>query len=177
MGRLVGCLLVVLVAGCGGATPVTTHFAAAQFSFDYPAAWHSAAPGVQGRAIRPVVYLSTGTAYNPCVTTTSGQSCGIPDKQLEPDGVAVTWSANGVMGWGRASQPGASATIAGRPAKVNVQQSGACADMGGDLSVTAVIALAAESNWVEMDACLRGPDLTAAQADVARMLDSLRLPQ
>ncbi len=171
--RAVLLALVLALGGCGGAAPSTHHYAGARLAFDYPATWDRVDSTSQAHELRPVVFLSEGTAFDPCIHTTSGMSCSAPNQQLEPDGVAITWSANGLPGWNLAGQPGAATMIGGRPAKVDTENPGACRGAGGDLTITAYISLAAQSSWLEMDGCLRGPDLNLAEVEVARMLESV----
>jgi hypothetical protein len=101
-------------------------------------------------------------------------SCGIwPATHLPANGILVgVWSSNNGDST-LATVPGTSLTMAGRPAKLAVGPAdGACKAIGGDESMTANVQLEDGDSLTELDACLRGPDLTANEATFRAMLTS-----
>jgi hypothetical protein len=101
-------------------------------------------------------------------------SCGEPVGALLPGKIVVTWSLDGFPSW---RPPTANTTVGGLPARQTHAMAGWCAALGGSQTITVVIPLggAAADNWVEMDACLRGPGLSRPEAQIAAMLASVRL--
>lgn len=85
------------------------------------------------------------------------------------------------VGFGLAGAPGVDTTewpdrIGGRPATIEVERPGACKDSGGDLTIAVKIARAYPSNnWVDVHACLRGPETLANEVLFRTMLASIEV--
>jgi len=93
--------------------------------------------------------------------------------------VLVQWQRAGKLGWQLAAQPGTHRMIGGHPARVlSTPADTSCAALGGQWSIDAVIesdVLNLHDHFVEMSACLGGPDTQQAQTAVERMLTSVHL--
>jgi len=147
-------------------------------TFRYPAPWATSVWQEQVPHFQPMVYLSTQATHDPCRTSVSAGAtsitCGFPLAKLDRGGVLVTWENKGFPGTSIARLPGASTRVDGRNAKVSVARPGACRGVGADETMTVVIARPLPSNWTQVSACLRGPDLAAREAQVRSLLASAR---
>lgn len=163
----------------GDSEEATSHYSGTAISFDYPASWERRSYQKQSSFSSAIVFMSTGRLREPCATTTdSGTvtsiSCGWAVERLADSGVYVEWSANGFPGWQLTAQGGEPRTIGGREARVQEDAPGACTKVGGDVTVTALIARGPD-NWYEMEACLKGPHLDESRRQVNDMLSSLEI--
>jgi len=160
LGRLAAALVVVAVCvalpfartPAGGSRPVpTVAFTAVGLSFRYPATWQRQTwSGDEASFATPIVILSGG-------------------------GVLVSWDADGFP---ISHLPTPNTTIGGHSAVETTTSGGAwCASLGGTETITVMIPRAVPDNWYQMDACLRGPDLTQQDAQISSMLSSVRLAQ
>lgn len=186
---VVAVLVVTGAASCTGAVPVRRSgtvqppvslraFDGGGVSFRFPASWTAHQYVMPPSTIRSVfVYLSNDALHNPCQGTGSGMTCAYPIDRLGADGVLVTWSENGSPAWTFKSfreAAGRRTTIGGRPAKVLIGTSGrTCASIGADELIEVVVPNG-RYNWYEMDACIRGPNLGAAEAQVTAMLRTVQ---
>jgi hypothetical protein len=154
-----------------GAVPFT-EFHNAEIRFEYPTTWAFAIyPG--HRRLRPIAYLSTAPMHDPCVRTLTDTSCrGLPVDSLGPDGVLVMWQ------W---SFPppvfdppeGEPVEIGGRHAiAVEELPGGTCSSAGYEAERIIIMDQQTQS-YLEMIACLNGPDLRAGRAQVQAMLASV----
>jgi hypothetical protein len=121
-----------------------------------------------------VTYLSSQRMHDPCVRTGTSISCARQLGALRAGAVLVSWTRAGFPGLTLANAPGRRTTFAGRPSKLDIARPGACADIGAEETVTARISAEAPENYVEMQACLRGPSLAARERQVLALLGSLR---
>lgn len=91
----------------------------------------------------------------------------------------VRWQNAGMPGRRLATQLGTPETIGGHPSRVlRTPADPSCAALGGQRSINAVIendVLNSHDHYVEMSACLSGPNTQQAQAAVERMLTSVHL--
>jgi hypothetical protein len=173
------------VAFASLATPSTRwkRFSDPTLSFRYPSTWRRYTWTFDSSFSTALVYLSTAKEHDPCVTHTTKESesirCGAALDRLEPAGVLLTWTAWGFPGRNYRTFPGQHTRIGGRPARVQVgPPDPGCAHIGGETSVTAAVARPnAGDNWIEMDACLRGPEPGAGLAEVKAMLASTQWRQ
>jgi hypothetical protein len=97
----------------------------------------------------------------PVPTCANWASCGVwPAMTLAPGGIIVSVWNRGPADWTFAGAAGQPMKIGGRDAKLTTAAADtACAAIGGDQSMTAVLPDdPAGQNFVEFDACLRGPD-------------------
>jgi hypothetical protein len=150
--------------------------------FDYPKSWHLDAFDVNEHYIQIAAYVSNQRLTYPCTTTSdavsASVSCGSPLARLDPDGVLVSWSTiGGPPGVNLARMPGRATTIDGHRAKVAKESPGNCAGVEAARTITAYIlrdSLQSHDEMWSMNACL-GPKALAAEPEVLRMLESVRL--
>jgi hypothetical protein len=185
MRTAVRILALVAVAGCS-ATPApsgadgipgpTRHFVAPEVSFDYPGSWREGHFDVVSSFSSSIVYLSTSPLADPCDRGANSIACiREAAAALDRDGVLVEWSHHGFPGWVFDPTKGQRVAVGGRPATVeDAAPTDLCGAIGGEREMTVTIDdPAAQSNWVEVRACLRGPDVEALRADIGRMLGSV----
>ena len=101
------------------------HYDDATLAFDYPGSWTPATFTEVSSFSTSIVFMSTDRLRDPCTTsrtaTTTTTSCDWPLTKLGNNGVLVQWSEHGFPGWTMSVAKGTETTIAGRPAKVDVQ--------------------------------------------------------
>ena len=78
-------------------------------------------------------------------------------------------------GWTIDKAQGSPRTVGGRPAKLVEHRPGLCKAIGGDKSISVVIAGQTTDNFYGLDACFRGPGEPTAVRWVQRMLTSTRI--
>lgn len=183
--------VIMLAAGCTSAashapavatSPArtsTARFDEAGLTFSYPAGWQAAK---WNDDVSPyswmIVALSTTSQSDPCVSslTIGGGKikliCHEPVVALPPGRMLVTWTAQGFPNW---RKPVMTTTVGGRVASETNAMSSWCKGLGGTETITVVIPRSLADNWYQMDACLRGPGLSGAEAQVAAMLNSVRI--
>jgi hypothetical protein len=171
----------LLTAACGStAAPSSEQQSLANFrnayvEFQYPTAWAAAQPDVPDTLhVHPMIYLSVQPTRNPCRTTGAETSCGWPVTRLRRGGVLVMWENRGYPGWSLESAPGTPIRVGGRRAHRQVSRPGACAAIGGDVTVEVAIARPLAGNWTAVTACLRKPNLAAAERELGVVLRSTR---
>jgi hypothetical protein len=144
-------------------------------TFRRPSTW-KAYPFRWGGAlhVQPMLYVSTQPVQDPCRTSGSATVCTWPVRRLRPGGVLIAWENRGYPGWSLRTQPGESIRIGGRAAKRAAVRPGACAAIGGDLTIEVAIARPLTSNWTEATACVRGPHLAANERRLDALLASTR---
>ena len=172
---------IAFAAGSGSAAaPIHwKRFSDSNLTFRYPGTWRLYTWGFYSSFTTPLVYLSTGKEHKPCTTHATKRfestSCGPALEYLEPSGVFVTWSVVGMPTGSYKSFPGIRLDVGGQPARLEIgAPESACAHIGGSRSVAADIRTAAAHSWVEMNACLSGPDIGVGLAQVKAMLASTR---
>jgi hypothetical protein len=156
--------------------------AANGISFQRPATWTRWQPN-QSNPINggPLIYLSTDSLLPTCATAPEaspnppdarGMACDWPLKSLSPNGVFVYWVNKRIL----APLPSAGEVIPmnGESARLQIERPGSCAQIGADetISVRVPIGQPTPLSNVAVVACLRGPDLAAAEAQVRAMLAS-----
>jgi hypothetical protein len=159
------------------ASTPTKRFAAQGVSFRYPATWRAATWTDVSSFSALIVALSTTRQHNPCTVTvgrgTTTAQCGEPVAALPPGTILVTWSENGFPSW---RPPAPNTIVGGHPARQTRAMASWCAALDGTQTVTVEIPLGTTAdNWVQMDACLRAPDLPQHEAQLAAMLRSARI--
>jgi hypothetical protein len=174
---------VALASACGGgldAPAAATNTPLAKYantflSFRHPANW-KAYPFRWSGALhfQPMLYVSTQAVRDPCQTSGNSTVCKWPVRRLQPDGVLIAWENRGFPGWSLRTQRGKSIRIDGRSAKRSEARPGACAAIGGDLTIEVAIARPMASNWTEATACVRGPHLAANERRIDSLLASTR---
>jgi hypothetical protein len=145
-------------------------------SFRFPASWTPYRYEYLSTIRSVIVYLSNETLHDPCQPS-GGSTCGQPIDRLGAGGVLVTWTENGSPAWNFKTfkqSEGRPVTIGGRPAKLLAETSGrTCGSIDADELIEVVIPNG-RYNWYEMGACIRGPDVTTAEAQVKAMLHTVQ---
>ena len=165
MRKLAVLIAPVVFAACATTpTPATVTEQLARLRVTHPVAWTSVAgPGpVAGGGLVPQFYLTNTTLTVTCPPTSSGglfEGCPAPITMLPAGGVLVTVSDAGNLA--EALPP---AVNVGPPTD---DWSGPCRSIGGERQVVSVL------DGVVVSACLRGPNLDAAEAAVRAMIASL----
>lgn len=162
-----------------GSPPANDHrYRTHQLSFVYPASWRRTDCRREVTDFAgTIVYLGSSS---PPRCTRHGW---LHQPRLRRDGVIVMW--------GDYAFPGASSLrrfagrrirVGGQPARIAVQppSEGAlgepCSKVGATRTVKVVIRFAQTAyNWWTMTACLRGPNLSTREAQIRRMLASVKL--
>ena len=168
---------------CALVPPGFTCSSATRIRFAYPSRWHAARYPVSSSFDRSLIYLSTASPQDPCVTTQVGSgtkvSCGWQVSNLEPDQVAARWVGGDKPGWKLGSVPGRPMMIGGRPARFSIATTGplydACHDIGGGEVLTALIDRRARGFYAFI-ACARGPGLPQRESEIRLLLKSVRFP-
>ncbi len=146
-------------------------------TFAHPRVWTESRYSMRSSFSDLIVYLSNAPLHDPCTTTLTPQSlattCRPPLEKLSPGQVLVSWSSVAIPHAGP-EIPKLTTTIDGQPAEVRTDLTKECASLGGQESVTADIASTSSGHY-EMVACFRGPNLSATDALVRRMLSSARI--
>lgn len=186
--------VIILAAGCtsaAGHTPAAStssarataaRFNEAGLTFSYPAGWQAAK---WDDDVSPyswmIVALSTTSQQDPCVSALvlggggGGKVksfCHQPVAVLPPGRMLVTWTAQGFPNW---HKPVPTVIVGGRPSSETFTMAGWCKDLGGTKTITVVIPRSLADNWYQMDACLRGPGLRGATAQIDTMLNSVHI--
>jgi hypothetical protein len=171
---------VAVTSACGGGSsaqaakdPPLETYANSFLSFTHPADW-TAYPFRWAGALhfQPMLYVSSQPVHDPCRTKGSTTACAWPLRRLRPNGVLITWENRGFPGFALASQPGSAIRVGGRSAKRLAARPGACAAIGGNLTIEYAIAQPTADNWTEATACVRGPDLAQNERRVDALLAS-----
>lgn len=171
------------LAGCGGGGSPAAHqtdpsvqatYRDSEVSFRHPAAWKAYPFRWAGELhFRPSVYLSTQPVHDPCRTSGNSTVCGLPLRHLRPGGVLVVWQVLGLPGSGLG--PGARIRVGGRPAAQVTTRTGICRTIGADRTIDVVVETSPRpSNFTEVTACLRGPQLAQNERRVDALLASTR---
>lgn len=160
-------------AACGGDT---CKFEDNILSFDYPASWHEATYDVVSSFSNDLVYLSTAPLSDPCDRTSSGVACvRLAASSLGANGVLVTWTAWGWPGWTFDPGKGSALSVGQRQATLMAQTpSDSCKVIGGVREIVVTTPRSVPDNWMQLDACLAGPDPSVAQDQVEAMLETVR---
>lgn len=161
-------------ASCG--EKATCHYEDITLAFDYPATWRSATFLVVSSFSSDLVYLSTAALSDPCDRTANMTACvRLAATALESNGLLISWRARAWIGWTFDPTKGRALAVGGRQATLEVSAlSDACRGIGGVREVVVTIPRPAAGNWMEMDACLAGPDPALAEAQVEAMLSTVR---
>lgn len=174
----------VLVIGCGSpapmpssSTPSSGHYSDGTMSFDYPPAWRAATFQYFSTMSELIVYLSPQPLSEPCTRSPNSIACGQPVQGLEPNSVLVSWWYWGSLGADPATFPGDPVNVDGRSGRLtNAPDSGSCTSIGGDsaLKLTTTAPATPAGNWIEMDACWRGPNGDATRAQILALISSVK---
>jgi hypothetical protein len=151
-------------------------------SFERAATWTRWQPN-QHNPIKdgPLIYLSTDPLLPACATTPNatanppdaqGRACAWPLTSLSPNGVFVNWLTSRILD----PRPSAGEVIAmnDESARLQTERPGSCAEIGADetISVWVPIGQPTPLSNIWVVACLRGPDLVTAEAQLRAMFSS-----
>jgi hypothetical protein len=168
-----------------GASPTTLGTPVADgtdgITFDRPASWIRWLPNQhQPVTDGPLIYLSTEPLLPACAVApgsspnppdAQGRACTWPLTTLRPGGALVTWWNGRLLS--PIPSPDAPITINGRTSGLRVDRPGVCAAIGGDETIDVAIPIGQTSATnISVVACLRGPDLMTAEAQLRDMLIS-----
>jgi hypothetical protein len=156
-------------------------------SFQRPAAWTRWQPN-QSNPINggPLMYLTTDPLLPTCATApeaspnppdAQGLACDWPLASLSPNGVLVTWVNNRILA--PLPNTGEVFRMNGDRTRLQIERPGACQTIGADETVSVLVPIGQPTplSNIAAVACLRGPDLTTAEAQVRAMLGSATLSQ
>jgi hypothetical protein len=183
----------ILAAACAGGAPAASpaasvpavcsgdscRFADDVLEFAYPSTWRAASYEVTSSFSSDLVYLSTAPMSDPCDRSSSETDCvRLAATALGTNGVLVTWSIHGFPGWSFEPGPGPLLTVGQHRASMTAgTPTEPCRRIGGVTELVVTIPRSAPDNWAELDACLAGPDPSAAQTQVEAMLESVTWKQ
>jgi hypothetical protein len=151
-------------------------------SFTRPARWMRTVPNAHDPMTDgPLIYLSTDPLLPTCATApdvtpnpadAAGRACDWPLVNLAPNGVLVTWLTTRILV--PLPSAGEVAQVNGHAARLQIARPGSCSAIGGDETLYVLVPIGQPKPWsnVAVLACLRGPNLVEAEADVRAMLAS-----
>ncbi|MFL5675818.1 MAG: hypothetical protein ACJ779_12475 [Chloroflexota bacterium] len=161
--------------------PTPASDAANGISFQRPADWRVSQPNHHDPLTDgPLLYLSTdallpecavGAGASPHPANGQGRACDWPLTTLSPGGVLVTWATTRIL------QPipsGGDVTVNGGTTRSVIERPGTCAAIGGDETIQVLVPVRQPVAWsnVAAVACLRGPNIAAAEAQFRALLAS-----
>lgn len=164
-------------AGRSGSRSERNHrYRTHQLSFAYPAAWRQLhCTQVQGTGADTIVFLSSASPPPSCT------EWGWPHQRLRRGGVIVLWWSSYLASSIR-QFPGRRIRVNGQPARIAVQPPsagaflGSCSKVGATRTMNVAIRFPqAARSWYRMTACLRGPGLSRREAQIRRMIASVKL--
>jgi len=170
-----------LVVGTGataapaGGNPPTATFHNSFLRFTHPVRWtpfrfeRTAAPHVE-----PPLYLSNQTLHDPCRQQGPRRVCGWPVDRLARGGVLIVWENRTFPRWSLDASPGTLLRVGGRSARRSAARPGECGAIGADETIAVAIDRPIPNSWTAFTACLRRPDLAAAERQIAALLASTR---
>jgi hypothetical protein len=151
-------------------------------SFERPGNWTRWQPN-QHNPINdgPLIYLGTDPLLPVCANAPDaspnppdarGRACDWPLTSLSANGVFVTWGTTRIL----VPLPSAGEPIAmnGATTRLQIERPGGCAAIGAEETISVLVPIGQPTplSNVAMVACLRGPDLATAEAQVRAMLAS-----
>ena len=154
------------------------------FTFSHPTNWTLLIPNehspMEGG---PLVYLSTDDLQSSCfglpgaspqLPDAHGYACSWPLTSLQPGSILITIYTTRLLA-PLSSAGSASIQINGQAAVVVTTSPGLCRAIGGDESIDVLIPISQPTplSNLGVEACLREPDLLAAEAQVRTFLSSL----
>ena len=168
-------LLAAWATASSDTTQASTAFGNGFVTFRYPSSWSATVWKEHVLHVDPMVYLSTERSqHDPCGTTGLTTVCGWPVTRLGRNGVIVRWENRGYPGTNVGTFPGKTMFVGGRAARVSISKPGTCRAVGADETISVAIVRPLESNWTQVDACLRGPDLGSLEKQVHTLLGTAR---
>lgn len=168
-------------------SPASVPDTANGISFERPSTWIRWQPNAHNPINPgPLIYLSTDPLLPACATTpdatpnpadAQGMACDWPLAALAPDGVLVTWYTTRILQ--RIPSAGEAIQVNGATTRLATTKPGGCAVINADESIDLLVPIGQPTplSNVAVFACLRGPDLAAAEAQVRAMLASATVRQ
>jgi hypothetical protein len=159
--------------------------AANGISFARPASWMRWVPNAHDPITDgPLIYLSTDPLQPGCATPpqaapnpadASGRACDWPLGELGPNGVLVTWLTTRILA--PLPSTGEPVEVNGATGRLQIAKPGSCSAVAADETLEVLVPIGQPKAWsnIAVVACLRGPDLEAAEAKVRAMLASARV--
>jgi len=156
--------------------------AASGISFDRPASWTRWIPNAHSPINDgPLIYLSTDPLLPACATAppatpnpadAQGRACSWPLRELASNGVLVTWLTTRILV--PLPSSGEKVEVNGETGRLEIEKPGSCSAIGGDETLDMHVPIGQSTPWsnIAVVACLRGPDLAEAEAQVRAMLAS-----
>ena len=149
-------------------------------AFERPSTWTMWQPNLfDPLGGGPLIYLSTDQLRPSCAVAPTaspnppddqGFACDWPIDALSSNGVLVTWMNGRIL----QSIPtkGERIEIDGQPARIQVDEPGACRVVGADETIDVWVPIGQPTPLSNLGvfACLRGPDLATAEAQFRAML-------
>ena len=154
-------------------------------SFARPASWTRWLPNAHDPINDgPLIYLSTDPLLPTCATTpratpnpadARGRACDWPLGELASNGVLVTWLTTRILV--PLPSAGDAVEVNGATGRLQIEKPGSCAAVGADETLDILVPIGQPKPWsnIAAVACLRGPDLAAAEAKVRAMLASAKV--
>jgi hypothetical protein len=156
-------------------------------SFDRPATWTMWRPNQFDRAVGgPLIYLSTDSLRPTCAVTPQasphppdfeGDPCTWPLGALGPNGVLVTWVNTRILQ--TLPEEGEAIVVNSVPTRLRVDRPGPCKAVEADETIDLLVPIGQPTPLSNLTiyACLRGPNLAAAEAQLRAMLRSTTVTQ
>ena len=156
--------------------------AANGISFARPASWMRWLPNAHNPINDgPLIYLSTDPLLPTCAVTplttpnpadARGRACDWPLVEIALNGVLVTWLTTRILI--PLPSAGDQVEVNGATGRLQAEKPGACSAVGADETLDVLVPIGQPKPWsnIAVLACLRGPDLAAAEAMVRAMLES-----
>jgi hypothetical protein len=153
--------------------PAVSRFRNSVLTLSRPVTWNAYVfrAGVTPH-VRPLLYLSTQPAHNPCRQNGSSAVCGWPVEELKPGGVLIVWENRRFPGWSLGSASGTFLRVGGRRAKRVSARPGECSAIGADETIEVAIKRPLVNSWTAVTACLRRPHLADSERQISALLAS-----
>lgn len=120
-----------------------------------PASWNKVIPKIWTAPVGPLLFLSNAQIIDPCASAYRGSECWKPLTKLPVDGILVTFEGSATI------QVESLALVF-----VELAVSRKCQDMGGGREI------ATYSHGLGIDACLRGPNFAANEAQFKELVST-----
>jgi hypothetical protein len=163
----------LLLAAAATADPVA-HFNDHGIDFDFPDSWQTYETQYHGLHWLPLVYVSSQTLSEPCISTPRSLSCSWPLDRLGDNGVVAGWYVVTLPRLmtrhvkKRRVMPRHTIMIDGARVRFDRAYPGSCAAIAGDESLSLTVPRRSVSFW----ACIRGPDFRLSEQRLFAMLRS-----
>jgi hypothetical protein len=154
----------------------TRHVVADPIELDVPATWQVRSAERNPGGNMSIAFLSPQALVSSCAESAQGGVCRAwPFMHVEPGSIVIAVRLYGRPG-SKPSTGGEPITVAGSPAtRRNGPADPSCQAMGGSTSTDVVVPTAPGSaGWLSLDACLAGPDTSAAEATFSAIVATVK---